>query len=66
MSKKHIKNNHRLFVVCDQILPLVSKMKVDEKGEYQISRYKGRVVRTDHNMLYLELNLTIHNNKKNP
>ena len=52
------------FVVCDQLLPLVSKMKVDEKGEYQMSRYKGKVVRTDHNMLYLELNLTFHMNEK--
>ena len=52
------------FVVCDQLFPLVSKMKVDEKGKYQMSRYKGKVVRTDHNMLYLELNLTLNMNEK--
>ena len=48
------KNIIDFYVVCDQILTLVTKMKVDENGEYQISRYKGRVVHTDHNMLYLE------------
>ena len=52
------------FIVCDQILPLVSRMKVDEEGEFQITRYKGKTVKSDHNMLKLEINLEFHKETK--
>ena len=53
------------FIVCDQILPLVSKMKIDEVGQYALTKYrKGTIVKADHNMLKLEINLTFHDEKK--
>ena len=40
------------FLVCDQILPLVSRMVVDEKGEIALTKYKrGIIVKTDHHTL---------------
>ena len=52
------------FIVCDQILPLVSKMVIDECGQYALTKYRrGKVVKSDHNMLKLEINLTFHINK---
>ena len=48
------------FVVCDQILPLVSKMTIDSRGEMSMTRYKHKVVNSDHRMLKLEVNLTFH------
>ena len=52
------------FVVCDQMLPHVTQMKIDEKGEHSLTRYLNQVVQTDHNMLTLEMNLTFHTEKK--
>ena len=53
------------FLVCDQILPLVSRMVVDEKGEIALTKYRRRnIVKTDHHMLKIELDLTFHNEKK--
>ena len=43
------------FLVCDELLPLVTKVKIHEKVNLCITRYKGNVVKTDHRMLSLEL-----------
>ena len=43
------------FVVCDKILPHIKYMKVDEKGEHALTRYKGKEMKTDYNMLIMEL-----------
>ena len=48
------------FLVCDQIEPLVSKMLIDEGNEIALTRYRGKVVQTDHKMLKLEVNLSFH------
>ena len=52
------------FIVCNQIIPLFSKMKVDEEGEFQMTRYKGKTVKSDHNMLKLEIDLKFHKETK--
>ena len=52
------------FIVCNQILPVVKKMLVHNKGEITLARYKDKIVKTDHRMLVLEINLEFHNNKK--
>ena len=49
------------FVVCDKILPHVTKMTIDEKGEHALTKYKQSIVKTDHNMLTLEVDLGFHN-----
>ena len=51
-----------LFLVCEKILPFVTGMHVDEKGEYQLSnfygkRHKGRVTESDHSIVQLDVNL---------
>ena len=51
------------FVVCDSILLVVSKITIGSKGEVAMTRYKGRIVKTDHRMLKLEVNLTFHKEK---
>ena len=49
------------FIVCDKMLPHVDKVLIDEKGEIALTKYRGgKPVKTDHNMLKLELNLTVH------
>ena len=52
------------FVVCDQILPLVTKMTIDEKGGLTMTRYKNKVVTSDHKMLKLEIDLIFHMEEK--
>ena len=52
------------FVVCDKILPHVTKMKIDENGEHALIKYRTGIVKTDHNMLSLEVNLIFHNEIK--
>ena len=52
------------FVVCDMILPLVTKMTIDSRGEMSLTRYKQKVVNSDHRMLKMEVNLTFHEEKK--
>ena len=40
-------------------------MKIDEVGQYALTKYrKGTIVKADHNMLKLEINLTFHDEKK--
>ena len=50
------------FVVCDKIIPYTTKMVVDEKREHALVNYRarkqtGRVIESDHNPLFLYLNL---------
>ena len=52
------------FIVCNQILPLVTRMVVYVKGELSVTRYRGKVVKSDHRMLKLEVNLEFHKEKK--
>ena len=52
------------FVVCEQVLPLVSKMTIDSKGEMAMTRYRGRIVKSDHRMLKLEIDLKFHKEKE--
>ena len=66
---RHMKNTIQesildFFIVCDELLPLVTKMKIHEKDEIVIKRYKEKVVKTDHKMLSLELNINIHKEKQ--
>ena len=66
---RHMKNTIKesildFFIVCDELLPLVTKMKIHEKDEIVIKRYKEKVVKTDHKMLSLELNINIHKEKQ--
>ena len=51
-----------IFIVCEQVLPHVTKMHVDEQGEYQLTNFygknhKGKVTTTDHAKIELDLNL---------
>ena len=51
-----------LFMVCSTILPYVTKMNVDEHGEFQLTNYygknhKGKVTMTDHATIELDINL---------
>ena len=68
--RAHVKNNIKesildFFVVCNQILPLVAKMVIYESGEVALTKYrKGNIVKTDHNMLKLEVNLTFNVEKE--
>ena len=65
---RHMKNKTQesildFFIVCDELLPLVTKVKIHEKEELAIKRYKEKIVKTDHKMLSLELDLHIHKEK---
>ena len=51
-----------LFIVCDQIMPHVVKLNVDEKSENQLRNFyginhKGKTTKTDHTKIELEINL---------
>ena len=51
-----------VFVTCNQILPYIVKMHIDEKREYVLTNYnaiksKGKVTESDHNNCELEINL---------
>ena len=51
-----------VFVTCNQILPYIVKMSIDEKREYVLTNYnaiksKGNVIESDHNNCELEINL---------
>ena len=53
------------FIVCKKILPFVPRMVIDEKGENALLKYRGgKIVKADHIMLKLELNITIHEKKE--
>ena len=51
------------FVVCDKMLPLVTSMKIDKHGLNSLTRYKGKVVKSDHMKVELEANLVFHKEK---
>ena len=56
------------FVVCQQILPFVTEMFIDDKGKYQITNYipvkmNKRAVDSDHAILYMDLNVKIKKEK---
>ena len=62
---RHVQNKTQesildFFLVCDELLPLVTKTKIYENDELCITRYKGKVVKTDHKILSLELNMKVH------
>ena len=51
-----------VFVACDKILPFITKMAIDDKREHALTNYKavknmGRVIESDHNAVFLSLNL---------
>ena len=51
-----------IFLVCDNILPFVTGMHVDERSEHQVTNFygkkcRGRVTETDHAMVQLHVSL---------
>ena len=57
-----------LFIVCDQIMPYVVQMHVDEKGENQLTNFhcinhRGKVTETEHSKVELKLDLRFEVNK---
>ena len=51
------------FLVCDKMLPLVTKMVIYEKGQNALGKYRGgKVLKADHHMLKLELDISFHVN----
>ena len=51
-----------LFMVCNQVLPYVVRMHVDEMGEHQLTnfygiRHKGKVTETDHAKVEMDVSL---------
>ena len=51
-----------VFVVCDKILPHTTRMVINEKREHTLTNYRtvkhlGRIIESDHNPLFLYLNL---------
>ena len=56
------------FVVCDRILPLITKMKIDEKQETPLTNYDAKnknkkATDSDHFSLFLELSLMFNQGK---
>ena len=50
------------FFVCEKILPFVTGMIVDERGEHQLTNFydkpnRGKVTETDNAMVQLHVNL---------
>ena len=52
------------FLVYDELLPLVTKVKIHKKVDLCITRYKEHVVKTDHKMLNLELKIKMYHKIK--
>jgi hypothetical protein len=51
-----------VFLVCDKIIPYATRMVIDEKREHVLTNYSavkhvGKIVESDHNPLFLYLNL---------
>ena len=51
-----------LFIVCNRILPFVTRMHVDVQGENQLTNFsgisnKGKVTESDHSKIELDINL---------
>ena len=52
------------FIVCDQMLPYIQRMRVDEERKHSLTRYGGGnelVKESDHNLLILDINMKIEN-----
>ena len=50
--------------MCDQVLPLMNRMIVDKEGEMVRTKCKrGMCVKSDRNILKLEINLTFTQEK---
>ena len=55
-----------IFVTCQQILPFVKRMTIDENREHALTNYstvkkQGRVIESDHNVETLEVDLVFNN-----
>ena len=48
------------FLVCDKILPLITSMSIDESGSRSLTKYKGGVVKSDHRVLELNVDMMFH------
>ena len=51
-----------VFVTCEQILPYIKRMVIDEKREHALTNFStmknlGRVIESDHNVEILEVNI---------
>ena len=53
------------FIVSDKIEPLVSSMNMYENDEVALTRYKGKVIYSDHKMLKLNLNINFNKEEHN-
>ena len=56
------------FIVCDQVLPYVTKMKIDEDKKYILTNYEqvrkgGKATDTDHATEIMDINLTVMTEK---
>ena len=52
------------FIVCDQMLPYIQRMRVDEERKHSLTRYgvgNELVKESDHNLLILDINMKIEN-----
>ena len=52
-----------VFLTCDQILPYIKRMVIDEKREHSLTNFStmknlGRVIESDHNVEILEVDLS--------
>ena len=64
-NKRTEKSVLDFFIVCEKILPFISKMIIDERGENALTRYRGgKIIKADHHMLKLVLSLTIHEKRQ--
>ena len=56
------------FVVCDRVLPYVTKMEIDENKKYVLTNYEparkgGKASDTDHATQIMDVNLTVMTEK---
>ena len=56
------------FVVCDRLLPFVSKMVIDEEKKFVLTNYEqvrkgGTAVDSDHHTQFMDLDLEIRSEK---
>ena len=57
-----------IFVVCDRILPFLTKMVIDEEKRYVLTNYErvrqgGQAIDSDHNTQFMDLDLKIETEK---
>ena len=56
------------FIVCDQVLPYVTRMQIDEQKKYVLTNYEqvrkgGKAADTDHATQILDIKLTVSSEK---